>query len=400
MKDLFALFEKEGVNSFETFKNSKLLEHPYNFTYKEGKKDTPHESLYLIHSTKNSDNRLPEVRQCNGLILEKSDNKVICGCINKVVNMDSGSQYYKGHYQRIKNYTNGDNCKVIYAEDLTVVRIYNYKSKNYVATTRCIDASNSYWTSKKSYAELVSECIDLNEKDLLPDTTYIFSLSHPEDEKIIKIHTKQLELICAFDNTDLSYLFEPIQDKKKYKGALTLDQVIEKTFKVSFKNLTYGLLSNGELEDLKRYRGYILLIQNDMYLFDFDTFREAEKIKNNARNIDMRYLELFIKNDMDSFYKLSYYLPSSYLRKLIHCYHNMCRYIQDIYYHRYVKKDGNANTPPEMIENFERTLKQLHALYLKTKTPVSYHVVHNHLVNLPAHVVYNLFEFYCGYFLL
>jgi hypothetical protein len=103
------LLEFVSNKSFEQIK--KELEEK-NITVKET------EFLYLLYSeSKNPEQDIELHNQCNGIILEKESNKVICACQNKLISTID----YKTDLQSYKD------IQIEYCEDGTLMRLYSYK---------------------------------------------------------------------------------------------------------------------------------------------------------------------------------------------------------------------------------------------------------------------------------
>jgi hypothetical protein len=113
-------------------------------------------NLYLLVTDKNVDKNAltPLQMECNGIILEKNTNKIVCMCQNKFTDIVqhegqvSQIEDLKRHYSKFR---------MEYCEDGTVIRLYNYNNNWYTATTRCIDATKSYWSSEKTFNDMFWE---------------------------------------------------------------------------------------------------------------------------------------------------------------------------------------------------------------------------------------------------
>ena len=142
-------------------------------------------NLYLLVSERMSESLTPLQMECNGLILEKGTNKIICMAQNKFVDIDKGD----GQVSQIENLRSEySKFRMEYCEDGTVIRLYNYDNEWYTATTRCIDARKSYWSSEKTFNDMFWEIFNNSGYEISqldPSYTYSFILIHRENRIVV-----------------------------------------------------------------------------------------------------------------------------------------------------------------------------------------------------------------------
>jgi hypothetical protein len=308
-------------------------------------------------------------RECNGLILEKDTLNVICA-----------SQY--DFESEIPN-----DCEFLdaeYCEDGTVLRLYYYNDRWCVATRKCIDARISYWSSEKSFDEMFWELFkDADLTQLNTKCTYLFILLHNENNHVVKHVKNTLVYTGCIDNEILEYVDDNIVDRFKI-DTLVLPQKL-------------NLSVNDSIEDnYERYfnpfkRGVILRFKtkenNIKYMkYDFKSFSYIKDIRGNEPSIRVRYLQLLSEPDRLQIF-INYYPEHEFLFEMI--YHNIntvCHSIYRIYRETHVKhyyKIDNTHL-------YFQTIKQLHAQFKLTNTPITVNDVFLKLKSLNPFVIKNL----------
>ena len=159
------------LNNHESFDSAKnvLTSSPYNLKVTENNED----NTFMISYNKDSEKTNDFINECRGIILEKDTNKVVCYTFNRKHN----STFLKDELLN-----NWDACKFYESIDGTQIKLYYYNDKWNVSTTRCIQAKNAYWYSKKSFEELFKEAsFGLDYSKLNKDYCYSFVLKHKEN---------------------------------------------------------------------------------------------------------------------------------------------------------------------------------------------------------------------------
>lgn len=309
-------------------------------------------------------------RQTNGIIFEGSTKEVVCMCQSKITELPSHSDAV----ELVKN--NIDNVRLEYCEDGTIIRLYNYKNTWYTATTKCIDANSSFWSSKKNFDTMFWEIFD---SSLLPtldkEYTYIFVLLHKENRIVVKHNVNMLVYISRINNKtkceDFSNVFRNVYGIKKSK-RVEIDE----------------FLKSGEDDYNKFKRGILIKIQDNtgcwnVYKYDFKIYNLIKSIRGNIPELRMRYLELLQKPEsldlLEKFYSEHYFMFTfikASLLKLVKTVYKM--YVESHIKHTIEIKEDNI---------YYRTLRQLHAQYKTTNSPISFNDVQNKIYSLDKRVI-------------
>jgi hypothetical protein len=314
--------------------------------------------------------------QCNGIIFEKETNKVVCMSYGKIKELDSFSKV-------VDLVTNNNNIRIEYCEDGTLVRLYNYGGVWRTATTRCIDASASFWTSNKNFDTMFWETFD---KGLLatmdPSFTYVFILLHRENRIVIKHTVNMLVYISRIHNErhfeDFSNQFRNVYGIKRPKIMNEID------FNILSKNVTDF--------DCKFKRGIVVKVFDkkvnewNLYKYDFDMYRIVKSIRGNVPQIRMRYLELLGKPESLQLFE-KYYSENHFMFTFIKA--SILKLIKTVY-KLYV--DSHIKHEIQVTEDsiFYRTLRQLHAQYKTTKKPIGFVDVQEKIYSLDKMVIKKL----------
>ena len=304
--------------------------------------------------------------ECNGLILCNED--IVCRPLKRCFTADE--------------FTQQEFCTVETCEDATVLRVWwNPHSHEWsVSTTRCIDANTAYWSSQKSFAQLMYETLATNGsfdfESLNKEYTYTLSLQHPENLQVIPVAEPRI-LHLGTRNT-LS------------GEEINVDIGLQKPQTHSFE--TIGHLKVALLGLNPCQRGYIVKDANgNRYKFDSVVFSEMAKIRGNTPNILTRYYQLI--SDYNAKIRLRTFYPSCqwFFDQIEQAVWYLAKIIQNDYYQLYIRH----NETHQSNELYQRTLKQLHAQYLNGVSqgfnqPTTHHVVYEKLTKLPVNVLMSL----------
>ena len=166
------------VKSFEAFK-SILFEKVKNVQIKESIND----DLVIISNTytKNTSLLNDLERECKSLIMDKNTLEVICYTYDDILYNQDAKDYILRN--GIENY------EIQECFEGTLLSFYYYRNKWHISTRSCLDARNSYWTSNKSYYELLLDAIGITFDEftlhLKPENNYYFVLVHYENKNIV-----------------------------------------------------------------------------------------------------------------------------------------------------------------------------------------------------------------------
>lgn len=337
------------VNKEFPFQEIKQLKDKFNLKIKYD------ENLYLLNST--------EI-DYNGIILEKDTNKIVCMC----------KKQFTIHTNQLFIEQNKDVGVLEYCEDGTVIRLYNYKGEWKTATTRCTDATKSFWSSSKTFDDLFYEIF--NKEDFVnldTDYTYIFVLIHNENRIVIKHSVNKLIYINKINNITRKEHFD--------KETLFENYLIENTQSASYQK---------ELQFDKR--GYILRIFDEKtnswnyHQYDFPEYLEIKDIRGNVPLIRIRYLELL--NNPDKLQMLEDYYQEHYMVfcMIKHC---LCNLYKNVHI-TYIKSHVQHKITVTETDLFYKTLKQLHGQYKKTGNKITIEVVMQKINNLDVNIIKKL----------
>ena len=315
--------------------------------------------------------------QCNGLIFERSTNELVCICQPKINELSCHADAINLVKQ---NYNS--NIRLEYCEDGTIIRLYNYNNKWYTATTKCIDANNSFWSSKKNFDTMFWEIFD---SALLPtldkNFTYFFVLLHKENRIVVKHNVNMLVYISRIHN----------KSSKEDYGNVFLNVYGIKRIKYINVN---EFLNTSEDYYNKFKRGIIIKIQDattgywDVYKYDFKMYTLIKSIRGNIPEIRMRYLELLKKPEtldlLEKFYSEHYFMFTfikASLLKLVKTVYQM--YVESHIKHTIEVKEDNL---------YYRTLRQLHAQYKTTNRSISFVDVQTKIYSLDKKIIKKFLE--------
>lgn len=320
---------------------------PYHLLVKEN------DNLYMLLFTSKSDMSLPAVRQASGIILEKETNNIVHYTF---------SLAYDGINGKNKNTLVVDMDKEEYIiEQFTegsLIRVYFYNNEWNIGTSKTINAAMSFWGSTKSFKELFYECIDACNFDmnsLDSNNCYTFIMQHPEIKSggntvsqmsIIMVNMVNTKTCTEIRTTDYLMVDTKFNDLSKDSNYMVFfgdgrrSKIMCSNF---FKN--QKLLRNSPsikasyIESVKNqtYKEFIASFPNEN-----DTFSEVDALLNIA--IDAIYLE--------------------YLSKFV-----------------FKKQEFTVNF------KYEKSLRQLHYIYRKSRNPITKNDVEDLLFGLTARTI-------------
>lgn len=355
------------INEFDNFSElKKTLKKKYNLQVKE--KD----NLYIVNIKKNKINENPDLNLCNGIILEKNTNKVVCN-IYPVV------KEYPDTYQ----YNDFSSVVVEEAIDGTLIKLFYYNNKWNVATNRCIDASDAFWICNKSFYDLFMEAatkLNLNMDNLNKSYSYGFILQHPRSRNVKKYEVPNLVYVYSFDNVNNVQIvdnnLEGINVPKRYQFS-TWEEMMS-----SITTLNYDI------------EGYIIYNnKKEITKVVNPTFKLVKEMKGNTPDMVYRCLVLYKLGKMESFLKYypEYTQNFNYIKSFMY---NLVNKFFMLYITRYVKKQP-LSVPP----HYELILNHLHKDYLESnndnmllpKKKVTKKTIHAKLMGYSPLRIYSFF---------
>lgn len=341
-------------------------------------------NLFLLANKNDSDNDHENVvkktlinYQANGIIFEKDTNKVVAMCQNKLITHNNTSDILQ----------NVEVKRVEYCEDGTMIRLYNYNDTWYTSTTRCIDASKSYWTSTKNFSDLFWDVFDKTLLDTLDkDYTYVFVLLHKENRIVIRHKINMLVYISRINNE--TFIEDYTQQFNNVYGIRRPKRIDTREF------YKLDLSDNDIMQQLYHpfKRGILIKTLNTStnqlvtYKFDFKNYTNIKTIRGNVPEVRIRYLELL--NDPERLhifeqnyneYKFMFKLIKNEIFKLTKTIHQL--YIDSHIKHTIKVTEDNV---------YYKTLRQLHAQYKITNAPITFSEVQKKIYTMDKKIIKRL----------
>ena len=353
-------------NNVSSFEEVKELLNTYNIRVKEDG------NLYLVYYKRENNDNLNKLQfECNGMILEKNTNNIVCNSYNKFCkyNNDLLDQYkYNFHNLYIEPCYEG-----------TLLRVYYYDNKFWVATKKCIDAKDSKWKSEKNYYELFGEAVQntqYNSFQFEKDKVYFFLLKHPENTRVFDYSSPDLLLLDTFriENNNVLCITE-----RENKHEIN-----------SYQELV-NHINNKTLESMET-QGLVICNSNNLTIkqrINFPLYNKISQLYGNEPSRYIRFLEL--RENMNVLKEYIQYFPEH--KKLFLDYENdfikFASEIHDLYMNVKVFKK-------EIIiqKNFRKLIYNIHGIYLKDRVPITVTSIINHLMTLNKKLVKFLYENY------
>ncbi len=263
--EFLQFLKNNNLTSFEAIKN--VLEgEQFKLRIKES---DLYPSLYLVCQTEESNNTISFVRECNGIILEKETNKIVCYSFEKCEDMES-----------VNPKINLDEARFDIAIDGVLIRVYNYNGVWMVSTKKCIDAKKARWLTQKSFHDMFEEVFPTEKiANLNTNSCYSFILCHPDNNMVVKYEAPRLYHIATRNMETL----------KEYE----CDIGIEQSPKQMIINRDLSLLEQLTTTPNLNYEGYILVDSNyQRQKIVSPYYKRAREVWGNTNNRFFRYCEI------------------------------------------------------------------------------------------------------------
>lgn len=322
--------------------------------------------------------------QCNGIILEKDTNRIVAANQNHFVDVtptDLISVLANRGMSPVIQSNNGS-VRAEYCEDGTMIRLYNYGDLWYTATTRCITARDSFWSSEKTFDEMFWEVFDRSMLATLDKNyTYLFVLLHSENRIVVKHNYNSLVFVSRIHNQTLVEDFRNVfyqsvshPSELKIRRPKMIPYVNLEEFSKYYYHLKRGVL----VKLLDPETGFWII-----YKLDFEQYQQTKQVRGNVPQIRMRYLELL--NDSSQLTMLEKYYPEhKFMFAVIK--NSLMKVTREI--HRlYIESHIKHTVRIEEDHLYYRTLRQLHAQYKTTNTPITLGDVEAKLFSLDKNVL-------------
>ena len=313
-------------------------------------------------------------KQANGIIIEKDTNKIVAMCQNKLqdLNIEQVHKLIEEHQD--------NTLRIEYCEDGTTMRLYNYNGTWVTATTRCIDAKKSFWSSSKDFDSMFWEIFDKSLLNSLDENyTYVFTLLHKENRIVVKHNVNMLVYISRINN----FTWEEDYTNQFYNvyGIRRPKKVETQEFLTSSMQI-YNPYKRGVL---------IKVLDNNtnmwnVYKVDFEKYNTIKTIRGNTPELRMRYLEIL--NDQQALLQFEKFYGEN--RFMFNCIksnvHNLVREVHKLYIDSHIKHTTQVNDD----NIYWRTLRQLHAQYKVSNKPITFVDVQNKITSLDKNVIKKL----------
>ena len=352
--ELLNFIKDKNINDFATLK--KILEStPYNLKIKE---DIDYPNLFLIHVKTDSDFSLKIVNECNGIIMDKNNFKIVCYSFDKCSDLsdldpklDKNNLFYEFSFEG------------------SLIRAFYYENKWVYSTKKCIDASKSYWISNKNFKELFMECVGSNYifDNLNKNNCYSFIIIHPENNIVAKCTAPSIFHISTRDMTTLKEIEDNIYIYKLNKIKIEED---------TLPSFMLNILNDTNLD----FEGFIFIDAHyNRWKLKKPFFNKIRNLWGNSNNRFYRYLELrkdtnllqeylnFFSHDKDLFVEYEVKINS------------FANVLLTSYIEKHITKI-NSNLP----FYFVRIIYQLHGDYLKDRIVTNHDKVMLKLLSLDA----------------
>jgi hypothetical protein len=354
-------------NNVSNFEEVKELLNTHNIRVKEDG------DLYLVYyKRENKDDSLNMLQlECNGMILEKDTNNIVCNSYNKFC------KYRNDLLDQFKLSFNNLYIEPCY--EGTLIRVYYYGDSFRVATKKCIDAKDSKWNSDKSYNELFREAVqntEYNGFQFEKNKVYFFLLKHPENTRVFNYNSPDLVLLDIF--------------RVDGNSVLNVTERVNKNDISSYQELVNYI--NHQTIDSMKYQGFIIFDSDNPTIkqrINFPLYNKISELYGNESSRYLRFLEL--REDMNKLKEYIQYFPEH--KKLFLDYENaFIKFATDI--HGLYMEVKVFKKEPIIQKNFRKLIYNLHGIYLKDRVPISVTSIINHLVTLDKKLVKFLYENY------
>ena len=331
-------------------------------------------NLYRLHYTNNSDLSNPLVKQCKGIILNMTNNEIVCYTSNYV---------YEYPTESIPELV-FDGARVESAVDGTMIRLFYHGSQWHVATNKTLDANwkGARWHARKTFGKMFNEAINFGDREdldydrLNQRYAYSFILMHPEN-RIVHKYTEPN--VVHVSTMDLDSLREVETDVFFKNGNLVSKPTVMSDF-TSFQSVV------DSANDLPYdHEGFIVVypgsdgVPTRVKVLGKE-YSRVRNLKGNSTDMVDRCLDLFFSRQLDEFlnffpeHRRSASRAKSLVYELVGTIHN--EYVnQHVYRH------------PAQQSKYTEVIQALHDQYKTTRKRVTTKTVKTYLDSLePAKI--------------
>lgn len=315
----------------------------------------------LVSSSTKVNYNDPFVRQCKGIILQKSPSefKIVCYSMDKLLQSTDLKE------DELKMLFDEADWQVEELIDGSLVKVYWYNDQWNVATNRCVEAQKARYSNYRTFSDYFQDAATttttkpLDYSKLNKHCTYSFVLCHPEN-RIITNHQVPKLVHVATRNLDT---FEEVEEDIGIEKPLVM--------KMDWEMLQERLQTNPYY-----IPGYVLKTKdNRRIVFRGVNYNYVRELKGNGQNITHRYLQLQRENETKFQEFVNYFPECKWIDGQME---NLAREAHTTYIDFFVKHEKSR-----INRDLWELMSELHTLYLKTTEPTSLVKVRQHLKSYP-----------------
>lgn len=329
------------VNNLVTFDQVKahLETEPYHFRLKVDEAVYP--SLYCVCATEKSPSNEKWMRECNGLIVEKETNKIVCYTFDKMEDMPEGT---------VNPVMDATTSHLELSIEGTLMRVYYYGGRWMLSTKKCVNAAKARWLSKRSFQELFEEVFPVDAFERLDvDCCYSFVLCHPENNMVVQYPTAQIFHIST----------RHMDTMQEMEVDIGIQKVPRQEVVGGDLSILTGLATTSDLS----YEGYVLVDgQYHRQKFVSKIYEKAREVWGNTNYRFFRYLELrkIGEEAVEEYLRFFPHDKTSFAEHEVQ-FISLCQHVLDVYIKKNVEKKG---TVPFYLK---RLIFDIHGEFLKTR---------------------------------
>ena len=334
-------------------------------------KDFDKYGLYLVKYDKDlCDMKDPDVRKCRGLIIRKSDNKVVCIPPQKSDNINEFLNDVDENWGSVE---------VEEFVDGTMINIF-YHDEWRISTRSCIGGKNR-WASQKNFNQMFMESSqNMNFDALDKNCCYTLVLKH-QDNRIVKQYKNGGVTLVSVVNLENEITPLNIRDIQNQLGEQNINVDIPEKF--TFNTYEEALKSANRGWDKYQDQGYVLKHHGMRSKIRNQAYNYAKNLRGNSNNMFYHYLQLKQQNNIQDYLQ---FFPEhgeafDYYKNLLF---KMTSNLHQNYISLHVKKTKTIN---EIPFEYRRLCYDLHGEHLRSGQPTTFYKVINFVNNMDVPLI-------------
>ena len=339
-----------------------LTSDPYFLRIKVDEENYP--TLYCVSHSDTTPKGEKWVMECNGLVVEKETNKIVCYTMDKMIDDSEDNKMIEE--------MDMETVHMELSVEGALIRVYWYNDEWMVSTKRCINAKKAYWLSKKNFYTLFVEAFgESGFMRLDKNECYSFILCHPENSIVVQYTTPKLYHL----NTRSLETFEEIEKD------VGVDKIPRREYNEEY-------LRNLETMTDLNIEGYVVVDgKKHRQKFISKAFKKAHELWGNNNNRFYRYFELrkqgpTMINEYLTYFPQDRYTFMQYEKKIS----DFRDYVYDIYMSRHVNK--TIITVPQFLK---KLIFELHGEFLKSRIMTDRLKINYWLLGLDVKLLFHLY---------